>query len=68
MMNLVRQCEQKDDKIRHLERRLSEQPLAQPKPSADIEQMLKDEIEGLRSDNRQLKDKVIQLTNDIDRI
>ena len=63
-MNLVRQCEQKDEKIRHLERKLSEQPKQQ---SADIEQMLKDEMEGLRIENRQLKDRVIQLTNDLDR-
>ena len=31
------------------------------------EQMLKDEMEGVRIENRQFKDRVIQLTNDLDR-
>jgi hypothetical protein len=29
--------------------------------------MLKDEMEGVRIENRQFKDRVIQLTNDLDR-
>lgn len=77
MMGLVRQLDNKDDRMRQLERRINESPpRVQPvQMPSDYEAILRHEndglrheADGLRQDNRVLKDKVITLSNDLDRI
>lgn len=64
MMALVRSVDQKDDKIRNLERKLNETPSIHP----DIVGVLKSENDSFRQENRMLKEKVIMISNDMEKM
>lgn len=65
ILTLNSSLEHKDDRIRHLEKRLSEGVMPH---KSDAEAMLKKEIDDLRFENRQLKDRVNLVQTDFDRL
>ncbi len=57
--------EAKNEKIKQLERKLNE---PKPKENKELENLLRQEAEALSVENRSLKDKIVSLSNDIDRM
>jgi hypothetical protein len=69
---MVRQLDLKDERLRHLERRLNESPprIVAPAPTGptELENMLRHEADALIHENRVLKDKLNSMSNEMERL
>jgi len=72
MSAMVRQLDMKDERLRHLERRLNESPqrVVAPAPSGptELENMLRHETDSLIHENRILKEKLNSMNIDMERL
>ena len=72
MSAMVRQLDMKDDRLRHLERRINESPtrVVAPGPTSptELETMLRHEADSLIQENRLLKEKLNSISVEMERV